>query len=35
MDIDNFISLEKIKIEDLEEEKIDIGLMEQLLPVID
>ena len=34
MDIDNFISLEKIKIEDLEEEKLGIELMEKILEII-
>ena len=34
MEIENFISLEKVRIEDLEGEKIGIDLMEKLLPII-
>ena len=35
MGIENFINLEKVKIEDLEGEKISIELLEKLLPIIE
>lgn len=35
MEIENFVNLDKVKIEDLEGEKIGIELMEKLLPVIE
>lgn len=35
MDIDNYINLEKIKIKELEGEKIGIELVEKLLPIIE
>lgn len=35
MEIENFVNLEKVKIENLEGEKIGIKLMEKLLPVIE
>lgn len=34
MEIENFVNLEQIKIEDLEGEKIGVNLMEKLLPII-
>ena len=35
MEIENFVNLDKVKIEDLEGEKIGIELMEKLLPIIE
>lgn len=35
MAIDNFICLQGISLEDIQNEKINVGLMEKLLPLID
>ena len=35
MEIENFVNLEKVKIEDLNDEKIGIELMEKLLSIIE
>lgn len=35
MNMDSFVSLEGISLKDIQSEKIDVGLMEKLLPLID